>query len=70
MPDKIIEGMRVVVIEDVIGYYVKSCGAQISISVPKRREGLVLRVKPIKVEIDFPNRCIWVPRDKIKEKVS
>jgi len=63
-------GNIVVVIEEVVGYYVKSCGAQISINVPKRYEGTVLQIKPIEVLVHFTMipQNTWVPKVKIEVK--
>jgi hypothetical protein len=63
-------GNTVVVIEEVVGYYVKSCGAQISINVPKRYEGIVLQIRHIEVLVHFTMipQNTWIPRSKIEVK--
>jgi len=61
-------GDTVVVIEEVVGYYVKSCGVQISINVPKRYVGVVMQVKPIETLVHFERipQNIWIPSTKIE----
>jgi len=63
-------GNTVVVIEEVVGYYVKSCGVQISINVPKRYEGTVLQMKPTEILVHFTMipQNTWIPRSKIEVK--
>ena len=63
-------GMKVRVTEDVVGYYVKTCGVQVSTKVFKRREGKVVRMKIREVEVDFGGFYpIWLPKNKL-EKVK
>jgi len=64
-------GLKVRVTEDVVGYYVKgACGAQMSTTVFKRREGKVVRMKIREVEVDFGGFYpIWLPKNKL-EKVK
>ena len=63
-------GDTIIVIEEVVGYYVKSCGAQISINVPKRYEGTVIQMKPTEVLVHFEKipQSTWVPKSKIEVK--
>ena len=63
-------GLKVRVTEDVVGYYVKSCGAQMSTTVFKMRVGKVVTLKIHEVEVDFGGFYpIWIPKDKL-EKVK
>jgi len=62
----LIVGAKVAITEEVVGYYVKGCGIEISIPLPRGRQGKITRKKPTEVEIDFGNVNVWVPKDKVE----
>ena len=66
---KIKPGDPIIVIEEVVGYYIKEpCKVQMSINIPKRYVGVVMQVKPIEALIHFERipQSTWVPIDKIE----
>ena len=62
-------GDKIVVLNDVMGYYVKEpCKVQMSIMLPKRSTGTVVAVTKIEVSVYLGDsmRTVWIPKDALE----
>lgn len=60
---------KVMVIEDVNGYYVKQpCGLQMTVVIPKGHRGIVKEIKKIEVAVRFETipMDVWIPKNMLE----